>query len=294
MNYSRIESTIDIPAMRASKVVIIGGAFGLARDLARCGLGAMSLVDYDRIDPSNPARQDLPPEFGRRKVEVVAEEIHRLINPEVDVQTFALDFCTLTSDEIDELVGDADLIVDATDFFPVHARLNQVALRLGKPALWVGMYRGARAGEIIHYVPGLTPACYRCICGSRYEAFHDGNGQITSHGGTIFDLHLVDAIAGQIVLGILTRGAANRMGRLIDQLGDRNLLQVKIDPTYTLGEKDIFANYLGTHPANFSFTTIALPMEREVDCPDCAGMHEAPSTTGDESDAADPASIHHA
>ncbi len=65
---------------------------------------------------------------------------------------------------------------------------------------------------------------------------------IPSTGGTILDLHLVDAIAGQIAVGILTAGAENRMGRLIRQLGNRNLLQIKVDPEYRLGEKTSLRN----------------------------------------------------
>src|SRR5207237_1945613 len=132
--------------------------------------------------------------------------------------------------------------------------------------------RAGRAGEIVHYVPGITPACYRCVCSARYKAFEtqglsrDNGMHIPSTGGTILDLHLTDAIAGQIAVGILTAGADNRMGRLIRQLGNRNLLQVKIDPEYRLVGKDIFGQYLGNHPANFSFTTLALPMEPELDC----------------------------
>src|SRR5205823_14649451 len=117
-------------------------------------------------------------------------------------------------------------------------------------------------------------ACYRCICSSRYRAFEgqarSGTNatQIPSTGGIIMDLHLVDAIAGQLAVGILTDGADNRMGRLIRQLGNRNLLQVKIDPLYRLGDTDIFGEQLG--PAHFSFNTIALEMQAESDCPDCA------------------------
>jgi len=112
---------------------------------------------------------------------------------------------------------------------------------------------------------------------------------VSSNGGTILDLHLVDAIAGQIAVGILTRGADNRYGKLIDKLGNRNLLQVKIDPDWRLGDKDIFRRYLGDHPANFSFTTIALPMERDKNCPDCAHLYAQDSdsrnsTSGHEAD----------
>ena len=134
------------------------------------------------------------------------------------------------------------------------------------------MYRHGRAGEIVYWVPDVTDACYRCICSSRYRAFESGQAAISSAGGTILDMRIVDGIAGQIAVGILTRGAPNRMGRLIGKLGNRNLLQVKIDPDYRLGDKDIFSQYLGTHPANFSFTTIALPMERDENCPDCGGI----------------------
>jgi hypothetical protein len=84
----------------------------------------------------------------------------------------------------------------------------------------------------------------------------------------------VDSIAGHISLGILNRGADNRYSSLIDQLGNRNLLQVKNDPSYTLNGKDIFKQYLGDGSENFAFTTITLQMDRELDCPDCANLHQ--------------------
>jgi hypothetical protein len=86
-------------------------------------------------------------------------------------------------------------------------------------------------------------------------------------------MHLLDAIAGHLDVGILTRGADNRYGRLVDKLGNRNLLQVKNDPDYRLGDKDIFRQYLGNDPSNFSFTTICLAMERDTNCPDCSYLH---------------------
>lgn len=270
MNFQRISSTIDVDRMQTSHVTMIGGAYGLSADLVRCGLGGITLIDFDTVDSSNPARQDLmPSDLGRLKIEATANHLRR-INSDLDIETLAVDFCSLSTQQIDEILGHTDLVIDGTDFFPVHARLNQEVIRLNKSALWIGLYRAGLAGEIIHYVPGLTSSCYRCICSSRYQSFGEGRTTVSSSGGTILDLHLVDAIAGQIAVGILTRGAENRMGRLIDQLNQRNLLQVKIDPQYKLGDKDIFREYLGDHPANFSFTTIALPMDPESDCPDCA------------------------
>jgi hypothetical protein len=269
MDFNRIAQTIDIETMQQAHVTIIGGAYGLARDLVHSGLGAVTLVDFDRVDATNPARQDFNSvDTGRYKAEVTAETL-RKINPEVQVEHYMHDYCALSRQEHDNLFAHTDLFVFATDFFPAQARGNIEALRLGIPAIWIGLYRGGRAGEIVFHVPGKTGACFRCICGKRYQAFTKGKANVPSNGGTIFDLHLVDAIVGQIAVGILTDGANNRMGRLVNQLGQRNFLQVKIDPDYRLGGKDIFGQYLGNHPANFSFSTIALPMEHDSECPDC-------------------------
>lgn len=279
MNFDRIRATIDVDRMQESHATVVGGAYGLTQDLVRCGLGAVTYVDFDRVDATNPARQDFNlTDLGRHKVEALAASLKR-INPDVEINSVARDFCGIGQEECDANFGHTDLFIFATDFFPAQARGNLLALRLGKPAIWIGLYREGRAGEIVYWVPGLTPACYRCVCSSRYRAFAAQAGgapagdnpiHVPSAGGTIFDLHLVDAVAGQLALGILTSGADNRMGRLIRKLGDRNFLQVKIDPDYRLGERDVFAEYLGNHPANFAFSTIALPMEPERNCPDCA------------------------
>jgi ThiF family protein len=276
MNFDRIRPTIDVDLMQQAHATIVGGAYGLTQDLVRCGLSSLTYVDFDRIDASNPARQDFNmTDIGQHKAEALARTLEQ-INPAVEVNYLLRDFCDIGQEEFDLHFGHTDLFIFATDSFPAQARGNLQALRLRKPAVWIGMYKGGRAGEIVYWMPDVTPACYRCVCSSRYRAFAaqarpDANEtHIPSTGGTIFDLHLVDAIAGQIAVGLLTAGADNRMGRLIRQLGNRNLLQIKLDPEYRLGDTDIFARYLGNHPANFSFTTIALPMEPEPGCPDCA------------------------
>jgi len=211
---------------------------------------------------------------------VLTQALHR-INPAVKVDYLLRDFCELSSQEIDRHLGQSDLLIFATDFFPAQARGNLEALRLKKPAVWIGLYREGRAGEIVYYVPGVTPACYRCVCSSRYHAFaaqartpaaNQNATHIPSTGGTIFDLRLVDAVAGPIIIGIFTAGADNRFGQLIKQLGNRNLLQVKMDPEYRLGQQDIFGQHLG--PDHFAFNTIALPMDPEEGCPDCGGARQ--------------------
>ena len=176
MNFDRISSTIDVNTMQQSHVTMIGGAYGLCKDLVRCGLGSLTIVDFDVIAASNPARQDFyTSDLGRYKVEAVAAEL-RKINPEVEIEYLTRDYCEISQEEHDVLFGHTDLFVFGTDHFPAQARGNYEATRMNKPAIWIGMYKGGRAGEIIHHVPGITDACYRCICSSRYRAFYSKAG----------------------------------------------------------------------------------------------------------------------
>jgi len=269
MNLTKISKTVDIERMQQSTVVMIGGANGLISDLVRSGVGKVVLLDFDQVESSNIARQDFfAPELGKKKIVALANRLLQ-INPNLEVETHLADYCTLTKEQHDRIFEGASLTIYATDFFPAQARGNVEALRSETPAIWIGLYKGGRAGEVIHFVPGVTPACFQCIAIDRYSAFKSGGAAIPSDDGTIFDLRFVDAVAGQIALGILNRGGDGRYGEMIEQLGDRNLLQVKMDPAYKLGDKDIFAKYLGDDPANFSFSTIALQMDPDERCEDC-------------------------
>jgi hypothetical protein len=77
-----------------------------------------------------------------------------------------------------------------------------------------------------------------------------------------------------VVIGLLTRGADNFYGRLIDRLGDRNFLQIKVHDDWTWNGQDIFRERLQV-PVScdtyFSFVTLARrdPDLGEPPCSDC-------------------------
>lgn len=283
MNFQRIQNVIDVPAMRQRHVAVIGGAVGVASHLVRCGLQRVTHIDFDVVDETNPARQDFDSlDIGKPKPEALADALTR-INPEVRVERVKRDFCSLSPQQINAWLGKCDLLVVATDRFVAQARGNLEAIRLGKAAMWIGLYRGGQAGEVIYTIPGKTRSCYRCIASSRYKAFYQqaltgGKGLEIPSGGSIMDLHFIDAVAAQIAVGILTAGADNRFGRLIEQLGDRNLIQCKMDPLFRLGDPDIFETHLGNGPGHFTFNSIALAIEPERDCPDCS-RRQLPTST---------------
>lgn len=280
LDFSRIATAVDVPRMQAARAVIVGagGSAGLANNLVRCGLGRLTLLDFDHVAASNMARQDHDAEFiGAPKVEAMAVAAKRT-NPDVEVRTIERDVLEMTEAEIEDVFGDADLIVNATDSFEASAFGNRIALKFGIPSIWIGLYPEGRAGEVIWWYAGII-ACFRCLCSKRYathvRAAAEGRKlDPVSDGCTIFDITLLDAIAGMIAVGLLTRGAKNRFGRLIDQLGDRNFIQVQLDPTWQLNGRNPVREFLGIAPDNDTFFAWNTVVRRDPDggnppCPDC-------------------------
>ena len=142
--------------------VFIAGAGGLgcpiALYLAVAGIGEILLADRDTVDRTNLNRQVLHWErdIGELKARS-AEAKLREVNPDIRVNAFAT---TINEANVRDLVGDADLIVDALDNFPTRYLLNREALRSGIPLLHGGI-RGFD-GQVTTIIPGRT-ACLECI-----------------------------------------------------------------------------------------------------------------------------------
>ncbi len=276
LDTTRIDKLVGVERM-ASKIVTLvglGGGANLARNLVRSNLGSINLIDFDRVEAVNICRQEHAADtIGKLKIEALADELRR-INAAVNVRCFPRNFCTFTDPEIDALFGDTDLLIFAVDNLAANARGNEVALRLGTPALWSGLYAGGKAGEIVFWRPGLP--CYRCLCGKRYAARDLGEDvSQPAESADIFAVQYLDSVAGMIALGLLTAGADNGYGRLAAQLGDRNFVQLKISPDWTYAGRDIFREQLGVAtdcPTYFNWLAIARrdPTGGQPPCPDCA------------------------
>ncbi len=93
----------------------IGGVGGYAVEaLARSGIGALDLIDDDRICRTNINRQVLATRktIGKYKVDVAAERIQE-ISPECTVRTYKTFYLPETQDQFD--FTDYDYIIDAID-----------------------------------------------------------------------------------------------------------------------------------------------------------------------------------
>lgn len=133
-------TTAEQEILRAKRIAIAGlGGVGGAHllTLARLGIGAFNLADFDFFDLANFNRQagaNLS-SLGRPKVEVLAELV-RDINPELDIKTFPAGVC---KENMAEFLTGVDLYVDGLDFFAFSIRQDTFAAcaERGIPAITV-------------------------------------------------------------------------------------------------------------------------------------------------------------
>lgn len=207
MDYSRIESSVDMGLIRASHIVIVGagGSYSLATSLARTGIGKLTVLDFDIVEETNIVRQGYKQsDIGTFKVNALGEEIQR-INPEVEYTGIIKNFLEMNEEELDSIFKDADLLLFLTDSFKAQATGNVLALRYNKPAIWSGWYEGSRTAELFFQVPDYTTACFRCACSSRYIANEKQEVKASSNSNTIFHSQLLDSFIGFTSLAILHR-----------------------------------------------------------------------------------------
>ena len=134
--YDRTERLLGADAVaklaRAHVVVLGVGGVGswAAEALARAGIGELTLVDFDRIAPSNLNRQvhALTSTIGRLKVEVMAERLPQ-INPALTIHTHAE---RLLPEALPDYLADGDFTIDCIDDVQAKVALALWHLEHGK------------------------------------------------------------------------------------------------------------------------------------------------------------------
>lgn len=151
--------------LEAARVAMVGaGGLGspAAYYLAAAGVGTLVLADDDVVDRSNLQRQILHADarIGMSKVESARIALSAL-NPRLKIETFA---GRVTAANVEQLIGDADVVIDGADNFPVRYLLNDACVKLGKPLVYGAVHRFE--GQVSVYDAGRhrgEAPCYRCL-----------------------------------------------------------------------------------------------------------------------------------
>ncbi|QUW27271.1 thiazole biosynthesis adenylyltransferase ThiF [Bacillus cereus] len=149
--------------IREKHVLIIGaGALGSANAemFVRAGVGTVTIVDRDYVDWSNLQRQQLYAESDVKNnlpKAVAAKKRLEEINSEVRVKALVQD---VTAEELEELVTNVNVMIDATDNFETRFIVNDIAQKYSIPWIYgacVGSY-----GLSYTILPSKTP-CLSCL-----------------------------------------------------------------------------------------------------------------------------------
>jgi len=187
--------------LRAGRVLVVGtGGLGspAALYLAAAGVGALGLVDFDRVDASNLQRQVLfdTASVGLPKTQAARARLLAL-NPHLDVRTHQTELCAANVRGIFE---DYDLVLDGSDRISTRYLVNDACVLYSKPLVSAAIHRFE--GQAMTYVPGRGP-CYRCL----YPESADGQlpscadvGVLGVLPGVLGSLQATEAI--KVLLGI--------------------------------------------------------------------------------------------
>jgi adenylyltransferase/sulfurtransferase len=138
------------------------GATGsaIASLLARAGVGTLRIIDRDYVEPSNLQRQSLFDEHDAAesmpKALAAAKKISA-VNSEVRFDGVVAD---LTPQNATELLGNSQLILDATDNFETRYLINDFAVQQNVP--WIYMAAVGAYALTMNVLPGET-ACLACV-----------------------------------------------------------------------------------------------------------------------------------
>lgn len=300
--FDRVKNAYDLELMNETRIIAVGagGAAEWLEQMARAGTGQFVLIDPDTVSPTNLAtQQTYRRDIGRAKVNCIAERILD-INPCAKVIVVQKRLEELTDERIQALVSDdmdgwpprKSIIFGLTDNFFAQAQVNRIALHMGIPSLCAQVYREGRGVEITFTYPGVTPACHRCILSSRYRHYLEEGMEntVTSHGTPIFATAQLNAIKGYITLAMIHHGSNHpRWGGMLSRIGNRNLIQLRLDPDFTTSMgmtvfDRAFEN--ADHNRLFFGEPLWLPQEHECPetgyehCPDCGGTGDLRNAVG--------------
>lgn len=143
----------------ASAIVVGAGALGspVLSYLTAGGVGRIGIVDFDRIELSNLARQPIhyTPDIGVNKAENAALKLG-FLNPEVQLEPYPV---RLDEQNAEAIVMGADVVVDCSDTFVTRYLINAACCAQGVPLVEGGLL--GFSGLVLSIRPGES-ACYRC------------------------------------------------------------------------------------------------------------------------------------
>jgi adenylyltransferase/sulfurtransferase len=185
----------------ASVLVVGMGGLGcpVAMYLAAAGVGSLTLADDDSVELTNLQRQIAHGEknLGEPKVESAAATL-RGLNPDVEL---TLLHRRLQGEDLERVVQNKTVVVDATDNFSTRFALNDACLKAKVPLVSGAAIR--MEGQVMVFDPRQEDSpCYQCLYqrGDDEDASCARNGVMAPVVGIVGSVQAMEAI--KVIAGI--------------------------------------------------------------------------------------------
>lgn len=196
--------------LQATVLVVGLGGLGCpaALYLAAAGVGRLLLADGDTVELSNLQRQiaHRTADIGDNKAHSAAAAIAAL-NPGVSVEVIPRQ---LDEADMPGLVKGVDLVLDATDNYPVRFALNRTCIAAGVPLVSAAAVRSE--GQVSVYYPLRGGPCYRCL----YQDDTANNAMSCSENGVLAPLvGVIGSLQAMEALKLLAGYGDTLLGKLL-------------------------------------------------------------------------------
>lgn len=188
-------------AIIQSRILVFGaGGLGVAAIsyLSGAGVGAITIVDFDRIEASNLHRQTIyqVSDIGHYKAIITASYITER-NPNCDINAIT-EFLDLP--ELYQLCEKHDVILDCTDDQAFSFLLNAVCLACSKKVVFANAVK--LEGQLFTLYPDTDNPCFRCLWPNHQSELSSCNqvgvmGPVPGALGCIQALEAIKIVAGQ-------------------------------------------------------------------------------------------------
>ncbi|TAM59754.1 MAG: HesA/MoeB/ThiF family protein [Rhodanobacter sp.] len=194
--------------LAAARVLVVGaGGLGcpVLQYLAGAGIGRIVVVDHDRVEQSNLHRQPLytMADIGSLKALAARAALLRF-NPTIEVAAVAE---RLTPANVERLVADADVVVDAADSLAATYILSDACQQIGRPLV------SASAVGLSGYVGAFCAGApsYRAV----FPEMPAQAANCASAGVLGSTVAILGSVQAQFVLQLILAIAPTPLGRLV-------------------------------------------------------------------------------
>jgi molybdopterin/thiamine biosynthesis adenylyltransferase len=197
---------------RATVLVVGMGGLGTpaALYLAASGVGHLRLIDGDRVERSNLARQFLYTEsdLGTPKVLAAHRALTRM-HPATSID--AMD-AWLDDDTMDAVLAGVDLVVDGCDNLETRQRVSAACCQ--RHIAWIGGAINGLDGQLMTFRHDLSPReapCYSCLfpvppTTGHQEGTCSHTGVLVALAGTLGAMQAAEAVRALVGFGVQQPG----------------------------------------------------------------------------------------